>query len=91
MPDTIAQLMAHFLAHQQQQTQQPPTGEITEKPEDMYGMSTTEMDSMLVMCGFYSSAYDKQKTEYLFYPAIFLTLDVRKPTGQAAHRQPDFL
>eukprot|EP00957_Ditylum_brightwellii_P044225 3355852-Ditylum_brightwellii.AAC.1 len=56
--DTLTQLMAHFLAHHQQQTQQPPTREIMEKPEDMYGMSTTELDSMLVMCSLPSGAYD---------------------------------
>eukprot|EP00957_Ditylum_brightwellii_P067973 5160820-Ditylum_brightwellii.AAC.1 len=54
----MAQLMAHFLAHRQQQTQQPPTGEITEKPEDVYGMSTTYLDIMLIMCGLPSGAYD---------------------------------
>eukprot|EP00957_Ditylum_brightwellii_P114016 8693541-Ditylum_brightwellii.AAC.1 len=58
MPDTMTQLMAHFLAHhQQQQMQQPPSGENAEKPEDVYGMSTTELDCMLVMCGLPSGAY----------------------------------
>eukprot|EP00957_Ditylum_brightwellii_P121710 9282163-Ditylum_brightwellii.AAC.1 len=54
----MVELLAQLLAQQQQQQNQPLVGQIANKPEDVYSMSTTELDSLLALCRLSKGAYD---------------------------------
>eukprot|EP00957_Ditylum_brightwellii_P203343 15334222-Ditylum_brightwellii.AAC.1 len=57
-PPGMAEFMIQMLAHHHQQQNQPPAGPVADKPEDVYSMSTTELDSLLALCGLPKGAYD---------------------------------
>eukprot|EP00957_Ditylum_brightwellii_P063980 4853681-Ditylum_brightwellii.AAC.1 len=50
-PLDMVELLAQLLAHNHQQQIQPPAGPVADKPEDVYSMNTTELDSLLSLCG----------------------------------------
>eukprot|EP00957_Ditylum_brightwellii_P060862 4620232-Ditylum_brightwellii.AAC.1 len=52
-PPGMTELMAQLLAHQQKQQNQPPARPVADKPEDVYSISTTELDSLSPICPTY--------------------------------------